>query len=126
MASSISCARAKAIAPFSWIILMQGWQGKSPNSHCRFDGSASYRWFGNVALKAFPNRAGLSGERNRRATRPLAEKKKNSFPYVQGRTGGGQRRTRNPAEPEAICHSMAGHGGAAIAQDPLRNSVEKS
>ena len=46
MASSISCVRAKAIAPFSWIILMQGWQGKSPNSHCRFDGSASYRWFG--------------------------------------------------------------------------------
>src|SRR5205807_368845 len=46
MASSISCAHAKAIAPFSWIIVMQGWQGKSPNSHCRFDGSASYRWFG--------------------------------------------------------------------------------
>src|SRR5213593_416916 len=82
--------------------------------------------FGNLALTAFPNRAGLSGERTWRAARPLAEKKKNSFPYVQGRTGGGEGRTRNPVEPEAICHALAGYGGAATAQNPLRNSVEKS
>src|SRR5438067_9235447 len=46
MASSISWAHAKAIAPFSWIILMQGWLEKSRNFHYRFDGSESYRWFG--------------------------------------------------------------------------------
>ena len=82
--------------------------------------------FGNLALKAFPNRAGLSGERTWRAARPLAQKKQNSLPYVQGRTGGGEGGTRNPVEPEAVCHALAGHLRAAIAQNSLRNSVEKS
>src|SRR5262249_40973480 len=81
--------------------------------------------FGNLALTAFPNRAGLFGERSGRAARTLAQKEKNDFSYVQGRPCGGERRTRDPAEPEAICHALAGHGGATIAQNPLRNSVEE-
>src|SRR5882724_4937395 len=77
-------------------------------------------------LARFSDRARLSRERAGWPACSIAEKSQDSFAYLQGWPRSCARRARDPIESATIRVAVVGDARSSIAQDPLRDSVEKS